>query len=76
MAGEPRQRPMLFEFPAKPRVVRAHAIDAGHFPDGRQCALFKCRKCGWKSGWIGIANTTEGRRGTPCKICNQEESND
>ena len=52
----------------KPRVI-AHMIDAG------EGALFKCKKCGWESGWLFAGeNFTKSQvlRGVPCEECNRE----
>jgi len=35
-------------------------------------ARFECRKCGYRSGWIGMKTYTEVQRGSPCPKCNEE----
>lgn len=64
----PRQVEM-FDKPKKPRKVRAHIVDAGNGPGPGYWGEFECR-CGWRSGWIEIANVTEGKRGVECPNCN------
>ena len=64
--------------PKRPRLVRAHAHDWGEFPDGRQCACFRCKACGWTGDdegddWIEATNT-DIRRGIPCPRCNPTEA--
>jgi len=69
-----RQADLLDEIsPAKRRAARrtiAHAVDTGTFPDGRMCALFRCR-CGWESGWVGVRNRADAALGVPCEPCNE-----
>lgn len=55
---------------AKPRVM-AHIVDAGCGGESL-IGKFECKHCGWKSGWISFATTTEGKRGVPCGRCNKE----
>jgi len=50
----------------KARII-AHMIDYG--PDA---ALFKCKKCGWESGWlVGSWTYSEIKKGVPCERCNE-----
>jgi DNA-directed RNA polymerase subunit RPC12/RpoP len=56
--------------PVKPRRVMMAAHDAGSFPDGKDAAEFRCRKCGHETGWI-YASRSEVRRGIPCTRCNK-----
>lgn len=62
--------PDLFDPPprAAPRVLM-HAVDAGSFPDGRDAAHFRCRRCAHDTGWI-YATRSEARRGIACPFCN------
>lgn len=52
-----------------PRVLM-HIVDAGSFPDGKDAAHFRCRRCQHDSGWV-YATRTEARRGVPCPTCNE-----
>lgn len=74
--------PTLFPgrmLPKRPRLIRAHAHDWGEFPDGRQCATFRCKTCDWDGAdeegdsWRE-ATTTEIRRGIRCPRCNPTEA--
>jgi hypothetical protein len=74
--------PALFSrdaLPKRPRIARAHAHDWGEFPDGRQCARFRCRACGWDGSdsdgddWRE-ASAADIRRGIPCPRCNPKEA--
>lgn len=64
------------EFDCMPRKVRkpprvmAKLEDAGG--ECVQMCSYRCRKCGWSSGWIeDDRNDTEIRRGFPCEVCNR-----
>lgn len=65
----------LFERPRVKRRRMAHVVDSGNFPDGRMCALFRCR-CGWTSEWTGVRNRSDARAGIPCERCNVEAGQD
>lgn len=72
---EMKQQAEMFDDkpPGKQRRSRrriAHAVDNGNFPDGRMCALFRCR-CGWESGWVGVRNQSDAELGIPCEPCNE-----
>lgn len=62
----------LLPKPARLRVRRAHVIDAGIAPDGKNIALFECHRCGWCSGWRYISSVTGAKLGIPCPSCNRE----
>lgn len=77
----PGQNEKLFQIPPKNRAKRRvmmYVCDAGEYPAngpirGEQCdCCFKCRKCGKKVDWVRVQNTTEGKRGIPCSVCNHE----
>ena len=57
-----------FERPprAKPHVI-AHMIDAG-----ADVTRFRCKKCGWDSGWTynDGATVSQIKSGIPCAKCN------
>ena len=56
----------------KPRIM-AHMVDVG------EGVLFKCKKCGWESGWLFLGEKftdTQVYRGVPCKTCNKEAPNE
>lgn len=59
--------------PPADRRVLMHAIDSGSFPDGKDAAHFRCRKCGHDTGWI-YANRSQTRRGRACPICNKDKA--
>lgn len=63
----------MFEKPSKPKVWRAHVVDAGVSPydDGPLIAQYGCNRCGWKSGWMKTDTVSEAKRGIPCECCNQ-----
>ncbi len=65
----PRQGELL-DKPKISRRVIAHAIDAGHYPDGSQAAQFACRRCAWVQ-WMRVKNVSEAKRGYPCPNCNK-----
>lgn len=57
----------------KSRRVLMHVIDAGcsPFENGHICAMFKCKKCGFETGWRhGFKTVTEINKGIPCETCN------
>ena len=58
----------------KPRVIRAHIIDAGnsHDPDHPYTAQFECKKCSWESRWLVFRTATEIKKGIPCESCNKQ----
>lgn len=62
------------DLPRKPRVYRAHVVDAGNncCPDpGAGMAIFKCGRCGWESEWRPFRTVTEAKQGIPCEgTCN------
>lgn len=60
----------MFDKPRRPRVIRARIRDAGNGPGPGQWGEFECPRCGWRSGWVQIANVTTGKRGVPCEKCN------
>ena len=64
------QLPGLDRPKRKPPRVMAKLEDAGGENDDTWCH-YRCRKCGWDSGWI-IDNRTDSeiRRGMPCETCN------
>lgn len=53
------------KLPRPPAVKRAHIADAGH--GGR--AMFRCKRCGWTSGWHHGLTVKEIRRGIECERC-------
>ena len=69
----------LFPMPAKPPRAKprimAHVIDAGCSCES-DVAKFRCKVCGWESGWLNIATISEGKRGIPCEECNLPASQD
>ena len=58
---------------AKPRVMM-HVFDVENrdYEPTDYSARFECRKCGYRSGWIGMKTYTEVQRGSPCPKCNKE----
>ncbi len=70
----PRQKPLIgFEKPKRTNKKLMHAVDAGTFPDGRDCAHFICSRCGHDDGWSGVTMTV-AKRGIPCPKCNGEKA--
>lgn len=64
----------------KPRVMM-HVCDAGDHgclvdSPGEHIVRFECPRCGYGTGWVTVANVTEGKRGKPCPRCNESEAND
>lgn len=72
----------LFDFPPrkrKPRRQIMHVIDADTDcaccdADHSHNVRFACKSCGHETGWIRVANVTEGKRGKPCPKCNMKGS--
>ncbi len=58
--------------PKRPPRVMMHISDAGHDGAGRRAIEFKCRKCGYETGWLrSDKSVTENKRGRPCPECNK-----
>lgn len=57
----PARQFQMFEEPPRPRVARAHVVNAGNGPGPGHWAEFMCAKCGWRSEWQHIANVTAAR---------------
>lgn len=65
---------MFPDMPKRRRKKKAHMIDGG-----QGGVLFKCKKCGWESGWLWWAENWSNTRilkGVDCQNCNKEEVND
>ena len=57
-----------------PRVM-AKLVDAGSSPTigCKTIALFRCKRCGWDSGWRDDNRPdSQIRRGIPCEECNSK----
>ena len=54
-----------------PRRVMMHVVDAGVFPDGKNCIEFECARCGYNTGHIyDTESVAPNKRGRPCPKCN------
>jgi hypothetical protein len=62
-----RQTELLSKPPRRTRGQLMHVSDAGH-ADGLICT-FRCKKCGFESGWLKCNTVTEAKRGLPCPKC-------
>ncbi|WP_299947960.1 hypothetical protein [uncultured Microbulbifer sp.] len=57
--------------PRRPPRVMMRVLDAGHDGAGRHAIEFKCRKCGYETGWVrSDESISEIKRGRPCPECN------
>lgn len=57
----------------KPRVMM-HVVDAGIFPDGKNCIKFECVSCGHNTGWMyDTKSVSANKRGRPCPECNKAQ---
>lgn len=73
-----KQLPLpIDQIPARRRIVRMHAVDAGDAP-GLQPGWksphggdFVCRRCGHEAGWLFNLSLSEIWRGVPCPVCNE-----
>lgn len=71
------KQPTLFDRgPRRSPRVMMHVFDASDIGPceveigGHQVRL-ECRRCGHRTGWLAVANATEGKRGKPCPECNE-----